>query len=178
MTAPLRFFITRQAIEEAGRGRRARVDETQITRELVPGKVVPGHLVWVVRFELNVHAEARFAGHLLDDEVIAPIVRRLLRIIRPLRVLRFHVEAKEANVRFDFGAEHREQNFRVHVRFRFHFHNHRVLRRIGRAVFVAKDVGSLRVNDRVRIFLQQLAAHEQDELTARRTRGMAMRAEL
>ena len=91
---------------------------------------------------------------MLDDEVITPVVRRRLRIIGTLRVFWFHVEAEEANVRFDFRAEHREQDFRVHVRFRFHFDDDRILRRIGRAVFVAKDVSTLRVNNRIWVFLQ------------------------
>ena len=86
----------------------------------------------------------------------------------PLAASRCHVEAEEANVWFDFGAEDREQNFRFHVRFRLHFDDHRLLCRIGRAVLVAKDVRALRVHDCVRIFLQQLAAHEQHELPTRR----------
>src|SRR5205823_13931465 len=119
MTAPLAFLRRGEAIEEIWRGRLRRVDEPQTFAKLRPCKIVPGDSRRAVRFESDVHAKARFTGHFLDDEIPAPIIVRILGMVRAFCFLRGHLETEEANVRFDLRAENWETDFVMHFSFRF-----------------------------------------------------------
>ena len=99
-------------------------------------------------------------------------------MVRAFCFLRGHLETEEANVRFDLRAENWETDFVMHFRFRFHLLDDGVFARIRSAVVAPEDMRLLRIHDCVRIFLQQFAADEQDELAARRSFRVPMLTEL
>ena len=109
-----------------GRRRRAGHERRLGRAEAIPREIVPGvaRIIRGIRRCIgrglvgDVHAEARLAGHFLDDEEPAALVVRensLLSTVAACALLDREVEAEEAQIGIDLGAEQRKLELLVEL---------------------------------------------------------------